>query len=264
MKLANKVVWITGASSGIGEALANRMARDGALIALSARRRSELERVKAALPAGTRTMIIAGDVTDFASIPSWIKQIESELGPIDVLVNNAGVSQRSLARDTTMETYRFIMEVDFFAPVALTQAVVPGMAKRGSGQIVVTSSVAGKYGTPLRTGYSAAKHALHGYYDSLRAEVAKDGVVVTTLVVGAVHTNVSINALTGDGAAYGIMDDLQATGTEPQRAAELMVAGIIAGEPEVLVAEGVSLQALELSRRDPKALYAMLALRARV
>jgi short-subunit dehydrogenase len=261
MKLANKVVWITGASSGIGEALAHRIAREGALLALSARRRDELERVKAALPHGARTAIIPGDVTDFASIPSWIAQIESELGPIDVLVNNAGVSQRSLARDTTMETYRYLMEVDFFAPVALTQAVVPAMVERGSGQIVVTSSVAGKYGTPLRSGYAAAKHALHGFYDSLRAEVAKDGVVVTTLVVGAVYTNVSINALTGDGTTHGVMDDLQATGIEPERAAGLIVAGIIANEPEVLVAEGPSLKAYEVSRQDPKMLYAMFALR---
>ncbi|HTX56130.1 MAG TPA: SDR family NAD(P)-dependent oxidoreductase [Candidatus Acidoferrales bacterium] len=256
MQLANKVVWITGASAGIGEALANRVAREGALLALSARRRDELERVKASLPQGTRAAIVPGDVTDLASIPKWIAQIESELGPIDVLVNNAGVSQRSLARDTAMETYRLIMEVDFFAPVALTQAVVPAMVERGSGQIVVTSSVAGKYGTPLRTGYAAAKHALHGYFDSLRAEVAKDGVVVTALVVGAVHTDVSINALTGDGSSYGIMDDLQSTGIEPERAADLLVAGIIADEPEVLVAEGISLDAYELSRKDPKALYA--------
>jgi short-subunit dehydrogenase len=135
------------------------------------------------------------------------------------------------------------------------------MVKRGSGQIVVTSSVAGKYGTPLRTGYSAAKHALHGYYDSLRAEVAKDSIAVTVLVVGAVHTNVSINALTGNGSTYGIMDDLQATGIEPDRAADLMVVGIIADEPEVLVAEGLSLQAYQLSREDPKALYALVAVR---
>jgi len=261
MKLTNKVVWITGASSGIGEALAHRIAREGALLALSARRRNELERVQAALPAGTRTTIIAADVTDFASIPKWIAQIEAELGSIDVLVNNAGVSQRSLARDTTLETYRFLMEVDYFAPVALTQAVVPGMIKRGGGQIVVTSSVAGKLGTPLRTGYAAAKHALHGYYDSLRAETTKDGIVVTALVVGGVHTDVSINAVTGDGAKFGIMDDLQAGGIEPARAADMMVAGIIADEPEVLVAEGPSLQAYQLSRQDPKALYAMLAMR---
>ncbi|HTV92728.1 MAG TPA: SDR family NAD(P)-dependent oxidoreductase [Verrucomicrobiae bacterium] len=261
MKLANKVVWITGASSGIGEALARRIADEGALLALSARRRDELERVKAELPAGTRATIIPGDVTDLAAIPTWIAQIESTLGPIDVLVNNAGVSQRSLARDTTMETYRFLMEVDFFAPVALTQAIVPAMVKQGSGQIVVTSSVAGKLGTPLRTGYCAAKHALHGYYDSLRAEVAKDGVAVTMLVVGAVRTNVSINAVTGDGSQFGVMDDLQANGIEPARAAETMVAGIIAGEPEVLVAEGSSLEAYQLSRQDPKALYAMLRIR---
>jgi short-subunit dehydrogenase len=135
------------------------------------------------------------------------------------------------------------------------------MAKRGSGQIVVTSSVVGRYGTPLRTGYSAAKHALHGYYDSLRAEVSKDGVVVTVLVVGAVHTDVSVNAVTGDGSTYGIMDDLQAAGIEPERAADLLVAGIIADEPEVLVAEGLSRNAYDLSRQDPKALYETMRMR---
>jgi short-subunit dehydrogenase len=261
MNLTNRAVWITGASSGIGEALAQRIAREGALLALSGRRTNELERVKAELPPGTRAIIVPGDVTDLASIPKWIAQIESQLGPIDVLVNNAGISQRSLARDTAMETYRRIMEVDFFALVALTQAVVPAMIKRGSGQIVATSSVVGKYGTPLRTGYAAAKHALHGYYDSLRAEVAKDGVIVTVLVVGAVHTDVSINAVTGDGSKFGVMDDLQANGIEPERAADLLVAGIIADEPEVLVAEGLSRQMYDLSRQDPKALYAMMRAR---
>jgi short-subunit dehydrogenase len=261
MELANKVVWITGASGGIGEALAYRIAREGALLALSARRRQELERVTAALPPGTRSTMIASDVVDFASIPEWLAQVEAELGPVDVLVNNAGISQRSLVRDTSLQTYRLLMEVDFFAPIALTQAVLPSMLERGSGQIVVMSSVAGKFGTPLRSGYAAAKHALHGFFDSLRAEVAKDGVSVTAIVAGAIRTDESINALTGDGSSYGVMDELQATGIEVARAADMMVKGIVAGEPEVLVAEGTSLQAYQLSRQDPTSVYRLFALR---
>lgn len=261
MKVQNKVVWITGASAGIGEALAHRMAREGALLALSARRRSQLERVKAALPAGTRSCIVPGDVVDFASIPAWRRQIEQELGPVDVLVNNAGISQRSLVRDTSLDIYRRLMEVDYFAPVALTQAVLPGMLERSSGQIVVVSSVAGKFGTPLRSGYAAAKHALHGFFDCLRCEVAKDGVSVTAIVAGAIHTNVSINAVTGDGSTYGVMDELQATGIDVSEAADAMVEGILADEPEVLVAEGGSLQLYQMSRQDPKSVYEALALR---
>ncbi len=261
MKLAEKVVWITGASAGIGEALAHRMAREGALLALSARRRAELERVQAALPAGTHSIILPGDVVDFASIPNWLTRIEKELGTVDVLVNNAGISQRSLVRETSLEIYRRLMEVDYFAPVALTQAVLPRMLERRSGQIVVISSVAGKFGTPLRSGYAAAKHALHGFFDCLRTEVAKDGVTVTVVVAGAIHTNVSVNAVTGDGSTYGVMDELQATGIEVARAADTMVEGILADEPEVLVAEGGSLRLYEMSRRDPRSVYEALTMR---
>jgi short-subunit dehydrogenase len=260
MRLEDRVVWITGASAGIGAALARRMSSEGARIALTARRREELERVAAGLPEGTRSTIVPADVTDLASTSSWIAQIEAELGAIDVLVNNAGITQRSLVRDTTLDTYRRLMEVDFFAPVALTQAVLPSMLRRGRGQIVVTSSVAGKFSTPLRSGYAAAKHALHGFFDALRAEVAKDGIGVTTIVAGAIRTDVSINALTGDGSQYGIMDDVQASGMDVDRAADRMVAAIVAGEPEVLVAEGQTEQLYHLWREDPARLYEVLAL----
>ena len=260
MQLQNRVVWITGASAGIGEGLARRMAGEGAHIALSARRRDELERVAAELPPGTRCVIVPGDIADLASIPVWVAQIEAALGPIDILVNNAGISQRSLVRDTALETYRRIMEIDFFAPVALTQAVLPSMLQRRSGQIVVTSSVVGKFSTPLRSGYAAAKHALHGFFDALRAEVAKDGISVTMIIAGAIHTSVSINALTGDGSNYGVMDELQASGMDVERAADQMVQGIIADEPELLVAEGQSEVLYQLARQDPERLYQMLAL----
>jgi short-subunit dehydrogenase len=151
------------------------------------------------------------------------------------------------------------MEVDFFAPVALAQAVLPGMLERGGGHIVVTSSVAGKYSTPLRSGYCAAKAALHGFFDSLRAETAKNGIVVTLLVAGPIRTDVSINALRADGTKHGIMDALQASGIPVDVAAERIVEGLVANEPEIVIAEGSSLHALELARTDPRALFALLA-----
>lgn len=254
-------MWITGASAGIGAALARRLAREGAALALSARRADALERVVATLPAGTRSVVVPGDVTDLAAIPAWLARIEAELGPVDVLVANAGISQRSLVRDTSLAVYRHLMEVDFFAPVAQTQAVLPGMLERQAGHIVVTSSVAGKYSTPLRSGYCAAKAALHGFFDALRAETSKDGIAVTTIVAGPIQTDVSINAITADGSQYGIMDELQANGIPVDEAAEAIVAGMLALAPEIVVARGASRDALDLARTDPKALYDLVTLR---
>ncbi|MBD5633202.1 MAG: SDR family NAD(P)-dependent oxidoreductase, partial [Candidatus Eremiobacteraeota bacterium] len=206
-----------------------------------------------------RAIVVPGDVTDLDAIPAWLARVEAELGGVDILVANAGISQRSRVRDTPLAIYRKLMEVDFFAPVALAQAVLPGMLERKSGHIVVTSSVAGKYSTPMRSGYCAAKAALHGFFDSLRAESAKDGISVTLLVAGPIQTDVSINALRADGSQHGIMDEIQANGIPVDVAADTIVAGMLALEPEVVIAEGESFRALELARSDPKALFALVA-----
>ncbi len=261
MNYAGRVIWITGASAGIGAALARRLAREGASLVLSARRADQLEAVAASLPATTPRLVLPGDVTDFAAIPSWLARIEAELGPVDVLVANAGITQRSLARDTSFDVYRQLMEVDFFAPVAFARAVLPGMLERGAGHIVVTSSVAGKFGTPLRSGYCAAKFAVHGYFDALRAETHKDGIAVTTIVAGPIQTDVSVNALTADGSRYGIMDEIQANGIPVEEAADTIVAGMIAREPEIVVVRGAFLRTLELARSDPAKLFAAVALK---
>jgi short-subunit dehydrogenase len=261
MKFNGSVVWITGASAGIGAALARRLADEGAALALSARRADELTALAASLPSGTRSLVVPGDVTDIDAIPRWRDWIEAELGPIDVLVANAGISQRSLVRDTPLEVYRKLMEIDFFAPVAFAQAVLPGMVERGSGYLVVTSSVAARYSTPLRSGYCAAKAALHGFFDSLRAESTKNGIAVSLVVAGPVATDVSVNAITGNGSNYGIMDEMQATGIPVDRAAAMILAGMEAREPDIVVAEGPSRDLLDLARSDPKRVYALLASR---
>ena len=135
-------------------------------------------------------------------------RIWHEHGPIDVVIHSGGITQRSLCVETELQVYEKLMRINFFGTIAITQALLPKMIERGSGHIVVISSLTGKFGTPLRSGYAASKHALHGYTDALRAEVADNGVKVTTICPGFVRTEISRNALSGDASAHGIMDDL--------------------------------------------------------
>lgn len=232
--LKDQVVWITGASSGIGEALAVQAAAEGAKVILSARREAELQRVKAACASGSRVAVLPLDLTDFDADAALMKA-ESFFGSVDVLVNNAGISQRSTVLDTDMAVYRRIFELDFFACVALTKAVLPGMVTKKRGQLVTISSVVGYVGTPLRSGYAAAKHALHGFYDALRAEVWREGVQVTLVCPGFIKTNVSLNAITGDGGKHGLMDTGQLHGMSPAECARQIWAAVAAGREEVLV-----------------------------
>ena len=233
-KLKDKVVWITGASSGIGEALAISAAEQGARLVLSARRSAELERVRAACANPQQVAVLPLDLTDFDAAQATASA-ERFFGPIDVLVNNAGISQRSTVLQTSMEVYRRIFELDFFACVALTKAVLPGMVARKRGQLVVISSVVGYVGTPLRSGYAAAKHALHGFYDALRAEVWREQVQVTLICPGFIKTKVSLNAITGDGGKHGVMDDGQLRGMEPAECARQIWAAVAAGREEALI-----------------------------
>jgi len=247
--IANHIVWITGASSGIGEALAVAAARRGARLVLSARRTSELERVRGRCATPADVAVLPLDLERFDA-GAAAAQAAGFFGPVDVLVNNAGISQRSLVADTSMEVYRRIMELDFFAPVALTKAVLPGMLARRRGHVVAISSVAGKVATPLRSGYAAAKFALHGFYDALRAEVWKRGITVTVIVPGFIRTDVSINAVTGSGAPYGTMDSKQATGMDPGVCADRIWRAVQAGKSEALIG-GVETLAAYLKRLSP-------------
>ena len=165
-ELKGKVVWVTGASGGIGEQLALQAQAAGARVVITARRESELQRVRAAATDPERVAVLPADLMDAAALPALARQAQQCFGAVDVLVNNAGLSQRSLLRDTEMAVYRQLMELDYFVPVALTRELLPAMLERGGGHVVAISSVAGKIGVPLRTGYCAAKHALHGFYDA--------------------------------------------------------------------------------------------------
>ncbi|MDO9488281.1 MAG: SDR family NAD(P)-dependent oxidoreductase, partial [Sphingomonadaceae bacterium] len=198
MDVKGRTVWITGASSGIGEALARAMSAAGAAVILSGRRVAELDRV--AGDTGGDSFVLPFEATAYDALPAIVEKAENWRGGIDMLVNNAGISQRSLGLDTGFDVYRRLMEIDFFAPLRLTQLVLPAMVARGSGHLMAISSVAGKAGSPLRTGYCAAKHAVVGYFDALRAEVDRHGVGVTVVTPGFVRTSIAANAVQGDGS----------------------------------------------------------------
>ena len=210
---SGKVVWVTGASAGIGEALVKAFAKKGAKVVLSARREEEMKRVqKEAGLNDTNSLIIPIDLVHFEEIEPAIAKIKQKFSVIDVLVCNAGVSQRSLVKDTMLEVDRKIMELNYFSVIALTKKVLPGMIARKEGHIVVISSVMGKMSIPLRSAYCASKHALHGFFDALRSEVFKDNIKVTVICPGYVKTNVSVNAITGNGETHGKMEEGQNDG----------------------------------------------------
>ena len=258
MRFAGKTVWITGASSGIGRALADAFAAEGAAVILSGRRREALEEVAAGLRGDS--LVLPFDTTEWAILPDTVESAWAWRGGVDILVNNAGVSQRSLAIDTEPHVYRTIIEVDLLAPIWLTQLVLPKMAARGAGHLVAISSVAGRLGPVLRTAYAAAKHGLIGYCDSLRAEVETAyGIKVTTVLPGSVRTEVAANALTADGGRRGISDANIDAGMDPAECARRILDAVAAGSRELIVAEGAEAFAAALRIQDPERLFDMLS-----
>jgi dehydrogenase/reductase SDR family member 7B len=254
MAFEGKVIWVTGASSGIGEALSRELLDRGAYVILSGRQTDALERVAANAP--QRALVLPFEATHWDALPDVVDSAWKWRGAIDVLVNNAGISQRSLAIDTQLPVYRTLMEVDYLAPVALTQIVLPRMIDRGSGHIVAVSSVAGKVGVPLRTGYCGAKHAVVGYFSALRAEIeAAYGIAVTVVVPGSVKTPIAINAVEGNGERRGRSDPNIDHGIDVTVAANSILDGIAQQCREVVVADGIEAVALQLMRDTPEKLY---------
>lgn len=251
-KFAGKVVWVTGASSGIGEALAKSFWKEGAHLVLSARRLTELERVKSRLnqSGNQRVFILPMDLSDTLASKQLTDDVIREFGQIDVLVNNAGLSQRSYTIDTPLEIDRKIMEVNFFGTVALTKAVLPFMVHRKMGLIIVISSISGKFGFYLRSAYAASKHALHGFFESLRMEVYKDNVQVMIVCPGKISTALSLSALTADGQVHNKMDNAISAGMPAEQCAERILKGAIRGEEEINVG-GKEIRAVWIKRFFP-------------
>ncbi len=256
------VVWITGASSGIGEALAKQYVKQGAQLVLSARRVDELERVKKACIAlgaqANNILVLPLDLMEPDSMPEKVLKVMDEFKSIDVLINNAGISQRSLCLDTDLSTYKTLLDVDVFGQIALTKAVLPVMVKQGSGHVAVTSSVAGKVGVKLRTGYCAAKHAVMGFFDALRAEMFEHGIQVSTITPGFIKTDVSKNAVTASGEKFGADDDDIAAGMDVDKCAGIIVKNLNKGVKEIAVGEGLSMVALWLKRLSPSLVFKIM------
>jgi short-subunit dehydrogenase len=233
---SGKVVWITGASSGIGEALVKVLASKGAKTILTSRREEELIRVKkeAGLTDSTG-FILPIDLMNTGNIDEYTKKVMDRFGTIDVLICSAGMAQRSMAVDSLNEVDRKIMEVNFFSVITHVKSVLPIMQKNKCGNIVVISSVMGKLGIPFRSMYVASKHALQGYFEALRGEVFRDNITVHIISAGYVKTNISYHAITSKGGAHGKMDRAQQKGISPEKCARGIIKAIEKGKEDVYI-----------------------------
>jgi short-subunit dehydrogenase len=248
----NKVVWITGASSGIGKALAKQLSAEGARLVLSARNEVKLMELKQQLNRNNQdVMVLPLDLENTSNSDALTQQVIEKFKRIDILINNGGISQRANAEDTPIAIDRKIMEVNFFGTIALTKSILPYMIAQQSGHIVVMSSIAGKFGFYLRSAYSASKHALHGFFESLRMEIAKHQIDVLIVCPGKIKTNISINALQGDGNSHNQMDESTNIGISADACANQILQAILANKEEVFIG-GKELRAIWVKRFFPK------------
>ena len=255
MNLNNKVVWITGASSGIGKALALHLSKERSnKLILSSRREEALNEVKTLCAFPENISIVPFDLAKIETMHDIVDMAIQAFGPIDVLVNNGGVSQRSLIIDTSIEVDKKLMEIDYLGTVALSKAILPHFIEKQSGQFVVVSSLMGKFSSPYRSGYCGAKHALHGFFDALRMEHEKDGIYVTMICPGFVNTNVARNALTGSGDIQNSQDTATAQGLSPEIFAKRMARAIAKKKFEVYIGKKEVL-GVYLKRFFPKLLH---------
>jgi short-subunit dehydrogenase len=252
----NKVVWITGASSGIGKELAIQLAEVGAHLILSARNKEALQELSNQIT-GDNHFVLPLDLSNSINFSELADQVFKKYHHIDYLFNSGGVSQRSEAWETDLDVDRKIMEVNYFGNIALTKAVLPYMQKQKSGHIVVTSSIAGKFGFFLRSAYAASKHALHGFYESLLLEEEKNGIYVTIVCPGKILTPISVNALKSDGSTHGVMDKNQETGMSAEECVRQMLKATIQRKKEVLIGNK-EIKAVTLKRFLPNLFWKVI------
>ncbi|GAB7255871.1 SDR family oxidoreductase [Polaribacter sp. OB-PA-B3] len=236
MSFSNKVVWVTGASSGIGKALAIELSKQNAKLIISSRNLEALTLVKTECLNSDNVKILVLDLEDYTGVDQKATEAIAAFGQVDVLINNGGISQRSLVQETEITVDKRIMDINYLGTVALTKAILPHFLENKKGHFAVTTSIVGKIGTPLRSSYAASKHALHGFFDSLRAEVHQNNIKVTLICPGFINTNVSKNALTGSGEPQGIMDDATGNGMSAELCAKRMLQAIDRNKEEVYIA----------------------------
>jgi short-subunit dehydrogenase len=255
MKFKDKIIWITGAASGIGEALAYQSLEYGGKLILSDVDEPGLSEVVASCESsGASVLNLPMDLSSGESIEKAVKLAMEHFGRVDVLINNGGISQRSLTWETSPEVDYRIMNINFFGAVLLTKAVLPGMMEQGSGYIAATSSITGKFGFPLRSAYAASKHATQGFFETLGIELSGKNISVTIAMPGRVQTNISKHALTRDGKPHGKMDPGQATGIPADVCARKYLDAIYKRKPEVLIG-GKELMMVHIRRFFPRLFY---------
>ena len=234
-KIDKKIIWITGASSGIGEALAYQLNQLGAKLILSARRENELARVKKACTTNSKIHLLTLDLSDSQTLEEKCRQALSFMGPIDIIIQCGGISQRDKVINTSLTVDRQIMEVNYFGTIALSKFLLPSMVANHKGHHVIITSATGIISTPLRSAYAASKHALHGFFDSLRAEHEKDNIKVSLICPGYIKTKISFNALMGDGSKQNTMDKAQNNGMSAERCASQIIKAIERNKNEVYI-----------------------------
>lgn len=254
---SGKVVWITGASSGIGRSLALAFDRAGTRLVLSSLSQEHLEAVKQCCRRDAEIHLLPFDLTNLEQLPAHAANALRHFGHVDYMVHNAGVALRDRAMHTDLDVDRRIMTTNYFGPIVLTKALLPSMVQRRSGCFVVVSSLSGRYGGPQLSSYAASKHALHGFFESLRAEVHADGIRITVIIPGFIRTPITEHALTGDGGLYGKALQVHERGMDPDRCAARMLKAIAGRKEEALVG-GVEVYSVYLKRFFPTLLSALV------
>lgn len=258
MKTTNTTIWITGASSGIGRALALSYASLGAKLVLSSRNREALREVQQQCkPYAAGVLVLPLDLEINSDYSNLVQQVVAAFGTIDLLILNGGISQRSTVLETPAAVERRVMEINYFGTVALAKAVLPVMIRQQRGHLVVVSSIVGKFGWPLRSSYSAAKHALHGYFETLRTEHHRDNIFVTMIMPGRVNTNISFHSLKADGSSHGKMDTGQAGGISAEACARQIAKAISKKKKEKLIG-GTEIIMVEIRRWLPVLYYKLV------
>jgi dehydrogenase/reductase SDR family protein 7B len=236
---SGKIVWITGASSGIGEALVYEFIRNGARAIISSNDVAGLERVRNKCgERSSNVSVVPFDLSETSEIEKIVSRQLQETGSIDYLLNIGGISQRARVDETPMWLDRKIFEINYFGTIAITKAILPYMIRQKSGHIVATSSISGRFGFPLRSAYSASKQALHGFFETLYLENKKNNIRTSVLIPGRVRTNISFHALDPEGKEHGKMDQGLAGGISPEAAARIIIRGIRRNRREILVGRG--------------------------
>ncbi len=253
----DKIVWVTGASSGIGAEIAIQAASAGARVILSARNEEKLQEVQKSLKNPETHFVLPLDLSEPDNFSQLVDAVIAKYKRIDVLVNNGGLSQRSEVHETPMEVDRRIMEVNYFGNVALTKLVLPIFRKQKSGQFIVISSIAGKFGFFLRSAYSASKHALHGFYESLMLEEEKNNIKVLIACPGKINTSISVNALNSEGKTHGVMDHNQETGMPVDECVRQLFTAVRKGKKEVLIGNK-EIKSVTLKRFTPRLFWKII------